>query len=457
VTPAAVAAAPTFMVLLGAVLSVAGAVVAIARFRLHPFPVLLLAALSTGLFAGLPAEKIVGAVNTGFGSVMAGVGAPIGLGAILGGMAAGSGGAHALANRLSTIARPGAVVWILAALAMLVGAPLFFETGVVILMPVVLALGARMEALHRGRSGYVLAAVPALAGLAAMHGLVPPHPGPLIALAALDAPLGRTFLLGTLAAVPAVVLAGPLFAPLAARIARAEPPAAFREEQPAGARAPGAGTTLATLLAPVLLITARAVADLALPPGDGVRVVLDFLGAPTVALLIAVALAYLTLGVLQGADRRTLQARLASGLPPVGSILLIIGAGGAFKQVLVDSQLGAALGQASGAAHLPPLLLGWLTAALVRVATGSSTVATITASGILAQAVHAGLAADPALMVLAIGAGSLFLSHINDAGFWLVREYLGMSVPDTFKTWSAVATLLSLLALAAVLALGAVL
>ncbi len=444
--------------LAGVVVAVVFIIVSIGRLRLHAFPALLIAAMLMGLFAGLPATTIATALETGFGQILGGVGPVLGLGAMLGGLIGGSGGAVRLADAI--VRRSGArgAPWALAATAMLIGSPLFFETGVVLVMPVIVAVGRRMETERpmAGRSATMHAAIAAFAGLSVMHGLVPPHPGPMIAVNGLHAPLGRTFLLGILIALPIVALAGPLFGAWAARLASPHPQTALAEENAGSAERPVASAldagwlTAFVLLTPVLLILARSIADLTLPAGHGLRPLLDLAGAPAIALLVAVLIALATFGRNQAAAA----GLAASGLPGIASILLVVGGGGAFKQVLVEAGIGPEIAHAAAALSLTPLLVGWLLAALIRVVTGSATVATITASGVMAASIQAGLPVDLSLLALSIGGGSLFLSHVNDAGFWIVREYLGLSVNETLRTWSVMETIISLLVLGEVLLLG---
>jgi len=447
--------------LICALLAVAGVVIAIGRFKINAFPALLCAALLMGLGAGLDPAKVVAAISTGFGQILGGVGAVVGLGAILGAMVLGSGGAEQIATAMLKACGPKGATWMIAGVAMLIGAPLFFETGLVLLMPVIIALGARLEASSDGApgAGYMRAAIPALAGLSVMHGLVAPHPGPLIAINALEAPLGRTFLIGLAMAVPTVVVAGPLLGGLVGRFAHARPaqvadPVDYDERQTKQA---GLWATTLTLLTPGVLILAKTIADQTLAPTALIRVCADVTGAPTIALLVAVLLSMLTLGKALGLNQDAIARRVSSGLPAMAGILLVIGGGGAFKQVLVDSGVGAALAGAAGQAHLSPLLVGWLLAVVIRLATGSATVATTTAAGVMAAAIHGLPGVDRSLMALAIGGGSLFFSHVNDAGFWMVREFLGLSVADTFKTWSLMETVISVMVLAMALAASVVL
>jgi len=373
----------------------------------------------------------------------------------------------------------------MAGVAALVGIPLFFEVGVVLLVPIVL-LAAR-------RSGAPLmkVGIPALAGLSVLHGLVPPHPGPLVAIAALKADLGLTLLFGLIVAVPTVILAGPVYGSFISRHVHAQgrldlirerepelvtasgggdrnrpgqPPRAGvetadpdRQQSHAGAHRRGAtrrptfGATVATVLLPVVLMLLRAIAELTLAKDSSARQALDVVGNPVVALLAGVILAMLALGVGTGLDRERLSASLGASLPPIAGILLIVAAGGGFKQTLVDAGVANLVSDAAAGASLSPLLLGWLVAVGIRLATGSATVATITAAGIVTP-LAAGLSRPGvALLALAVGCGSLFFSHVNDAGFWLVKEYFGLSVIETIKSWSVMETIVSVVGLLGVL------
>ncbi|WTZ24240.1 GntP family permease [Microbispora sp. NBC_01389] len=319
---------------------------------------------------------------------------------------------------------------------------------------------------RRSSRPLLLIAVPALAGLSVLHGLVPPHPGPLVAIDTLKADLGLALGLGLLVAIPTVIVAGPLFARFAARWVEPAPPERLgREQTPepedsrpedGERRRPSFGVTVATIVLPVVLMLGRAVAEIVLPEGGAVRAALEVLGTPLIALLIAVIVAMFTLGRPAGLGRGGVSSTIADSLPPIAGILLIVGAGGGFKQTLVDSGVGKVIGEAAQGANVPVLVLGWLIAVGIRLATGSATVATISAAGIAAP-LTAGLSpAHVALLVLAIGAGSLFFSHVNDAGFWLVKEYLDMSVGQTIRTWSIMETIVSVVAFCCVLLLGLV-
>ncbi|WP_026426167.1 GntP family permease [Actinokineospora inagensis] len=431
-----------------AVLGIALIVLLITKARFHPFLALVLGSGLLGLVAGMPVDKLVDSFTKGVGSTVASVGVLIALGSMLGKLLADSGGADQIVDTILGRASGRRLPWAMALVAALIGLPMFFEIGLVMLIPVVL-LAAR-----RSRQPLMLLAVPALAGLSVLHGLVPPHPGPLVAIDALKADLGVTLGLGVLVAIPTVVIAGPLFARLAARWVPVYAPEEEDEPERTGSR-PGFAATLGTVLLPVVLMLAKAIADIFLDKQNTVRHVLDFLGTPLVALLLAVLVGMVTLGRGLGLER--LSASIGAALPPIAGVLLIVGAGGGFKQTLVDAGVGDVITGLAKGANFSPLLLGWLVAVAIRLATGSATVATISAAGIIAPLATGMAPTHAALLALAVGAGSLFFSHLNDAGFWLVKEYFGLDVGQTIKTWSLLETIISVVGIAIILPLGLVL
>jgi GntP family gluconate:H+ symporter len=300
--------------------------------------------------------------------------------------------------------------------------------------------------------------IPTLAGLSAMHGLVPPHPGPLLAIDTLGANLGTTLMLGVLVAVPTVIVSGPLFGRIAGRWVDVPPPDLYEgREDKADDTRPSFGITLATVLLPVALMMAKAIVDIIVDdPDNGVQKVFDVIGNPFIALLISVFVAMFTFGRASGMNKETITKSVADALPPIAGILLIVSAGGGFKQVLVDTGIGTRLADWAQGANISVLLLAWLLAVLIRLATGSATVATITASALMVSLVQGLSTGETSLVVLAIGSGSVFFSHVNDAGFWLVKEYFGLSVGQTIKSWSLMETVLSVTGLICVLLLGIV-
>jgi gluconate:H+ symporter, GntP family len=435
-----------------AVLVILAVVVAIARARVHPFPALVVGAIVLGLWAGAPADQVLKSFRVGFGDTLANVGVLLALGAMFGQMLASSGGAERVSNALLGVGSTRLVPWTMCAVAMILGLPLFFEAGVVLMMPIILSVGARIASEPGGLKGnaYLLAGLPVFAGLSVLHALVPPHPGPMVAIDAMKADLGVTLILGLLMSVPIAVVAGPLYTYWIAPRAAASPPVdlvgrlTHRDDH---FRSPSIGVTILTIVFPIFLMLGKAAADLLLAASQPARLVFDFIGNPMVALLLAVILSMFTFGFFIGKDTRTVGRLLGDALPPVSSIMLIIGAGGALKQMLIDVGLGAVIAHASQLVNLSPLLLAWFTAVILRLATGSATVAIVTASGLMAATVTSNPGLSPALMALSIGSGSLFFSHINDAGFWLVKEYMGMNLPNMFKTWSVLETIIAVMGL----------
>ncbi|MEU6235031.1 gluconate:H+ symporter [Kitasatospora sp. NPDC047058] len=439
--------------LIAVLLSIGAIVLLITRLKLHPFLALTLGSGLLAVAAGAPFDRLLTSFSTGFGATVAGVGLLIGLGAMLGRLLADSGGANTIAD--TVLARSGtrALPWAMALIAALLGLPLFFEVGVVLLIPIVLLVA------RRGNVPLMRIGIPALAGLSVLHGLVPPHPGPLVAVDALKANLGITLALGLLIAVPTLIVSGPLFARVAERwVGPLEIPTATAPERTAGREhTPSFGAVLATILLPVVLMLGKALADVVIDdPKAMAQRVFDFIGSPLVALLAATLLGMVTLGRAAGFSKERISETVGRSLAPIAGIVFIVGAGGGFKQTLIDVGVGNAVSEWSSEWHVSALLLGWLIAVLIRLATGSATVATITAAGIVAPLAANLSSTHAALLVLAIGAGSLFFSHVNDAGFWLVKEYFGMSVGQTLKSWSVMETVISVVAIALILPLSLV-
>jgi GntP family gluconate:H+ symporter len=459
--------------ILAAVAGIAVLVVLITQFKVHPFLALMLGTGTLGAIAGMSLSKIIDSFSGGLGDTVASVGTLIALGSMLGKLLADSGGADQIVDTILSRSGKRMLPWAMTLIAVIIGLPMFFEIGLVLLVPVILLVAKRS-----GRP-LMLVGIPALAGLSVLHGLVPPHPGPLVAVSTVKADLGVTLALGLLVAIPTVIVAGPLFGRVAARMVHAVPPAGLLaeldEREPAGERTadateardgegttaprrrPGFAITVGTVLLPVVLMLGKAVADVWLDEDGTARTVLDAIGTPLFALLAAVIVAMFTLGIGGGFGRERIASIVAESLPPIAGILLIVGAGGGFKQTLIDSGVAKAISQAANGANISALILAWLVAVGIRLATGSATVATISASGIVAPLAAGMSTSHTALLVLAIGSGSLFFSHVNDAGFWLVKEYFGMSVGETIKTWSVMETIISVVSIVIILLLNLVL
>ncbi|MGW8381040.1 gluconate:H+ symporter [Streptomyces sp. ODS28] len=429
-------------------------VVLITKFRLHAFLALTLGTLVLGSVAAAAPDKTIEAFTTGLGDTVSDVGVLIALGAILGKLLADSGGADQIVDTILAKAKTSRMPWAIALIAGIIGLPLFFEVGIVLLIPVVLLVA------KRGNFSLMRIGVPALAGLSVMHALVPPHPGPLAAIGAIHANLGVTLALGVLVGIPTLIIAGPLFGKVAARWVDVSPPEGLTPERPSESleRRPGFGPTVCTVLLPVVLMLLKALGDIVIDdPENHVQRVLDVIGSPLIALLVAVLVALFTLGRAAGFSKDRLGESVGSGLGPIAGILLIVGAGGGFKETLIELGIGDMILDFSKEWSIPAILLGWLIAVAIRLATGSATVATISAAGLVAPLATDMNTAHAALLVLAVGAGSVFFSHVNDAGFWLVKEYFGMNVGQTIKTWSVLESIISVVALILLLLLSLVL
>jgi GntP family gluconate:H+ symporter len=433
--------------ILAALFGIALAVTLIVKGRLHPFIGLLCGAFAVGLVAGLPLADTAKAVQKGVGDILGSTGLVVALGLSLGAMLQLSNGARVLAETGLRLTGPRGAPWASLFVAIVIGLPLFFETGLVLLLPIVAAAAAALPDGPAKDAARLRLMLPALAGLSVVHALVPPHPGPLLAVNALGADLGLTMLYGILIAIPTAALAGPGLARLTARGVTLAPVAI--EQHPVSLAPPPRLVALFIVLLPVLLIASGQLGQL-VPSLSGA----SWLAAasnPVLALLVTNLIALPLLFGRRLSDRLVQESIWSETMQSAGAILLAIGAGGALKQVLVSAGLSDLLARLAALQALSPLLLGWLVAVAIRLATGSATVATITAVGVMPGVVAAS-GASPELVVLAIGAGSVFFSHVNDPGFWLVRGYLGTSTADTFRTWSMLETAISVVGLVFILA-----
>jgi GntP family gluconate:H+ symporter len=471
--------------------------------KMHPFLALILGSAALALVAWIPPTAALTSFINGFGSTAGAVGILIALGAMLGKLLSDSGGADTIVSRIIQRLGGSKLPWGMALIAAIIGLPLFFEVGVVILVPVVILVARRTN------STLMRIGIPALAGLSVLHGLVPPHPGPQTAIALLKADQTQTLVFGLLIAIPTLIISGPLLGRLMDRWVPVYAPASLGEDAidarthdremqttsvgsgsagsagsaasdsttgpiaddsrttgtqvrgpgeddpgllatqgigsaaPRLTKRPSFGAALITIVLPVLLMLLKGVGDLTTAANTVPRAFFDTIGAPTIALLLAVLLAYFTLGRGAGMRREQVNESLGSGLPGIAGILLIVAAGGGFKQVLVDAGVANVIADWATGKNISVLLLGWLVAVGIRLATGSATVATTTAAGIVGALAGTLSTSHLALLVLAIGCGSLFFSHVNDAGFWLVKQYFGLTVGQTIKSWSVMETVIS--------------
>jgi len=425
-------------------LAIASIIVLISATKLPPFLSILIGTFIAGVGAGLPPEEVAKAFSKGAGAILGEAGIIIALGSMLGALMAESGAADRIATTLLGLGKGKSLPWVMALVAMVIGLPLFFEVGLVMMVPIIFVMA------KRSNQPLLKIAIPALAGMTTLHALMPPHPGPLIAVGALHADLGLTMLLGFCLAVPAVILAGPLYGNWLSKRMHVDEPAdigALFSAPPKAPRQPSFGVSLLIILLPVILMLGSTLAKVAMSPESPVALTLKFLGEPLIALGLAVIAAVICLGWASGMPRADVGNTLRKALAPIAVLLLTIGAGGGLKQTLLDAGVSQTISKVAEGAHMPYLLLAWLIAVALRQATGSATVATTTTAGILAPMMVGLAATQSSLVALAIGAGSVFFCHVNDAGFWMVREYFGLQLKQTIWVWSVLQTIVSVVGL----------
>ena len=442
--------------LLYALSAVVVLIVLIARFRLHPLIALTAVSLAMGIVAGMPLAASVKAFQDGVGTALGFIAIVVGIGTMLGKMMAESGAAARIATTLIQRFGERRVHWALMVVAFILGIPVFFQVGFVLLIPLVFTIG-RQTGLSLIKIG-----IPLVAGLSVVHGMLPPHPAAMLAVGAYNADVGRTILYGLVVGLPTAALAGPVYGAWAARRIMLPPdnPMALqlseRDGDTSTSPLPGFAISLFTILVPVILMLLATAADSLLTPESAARSVLHFVGNPIVSLLLALLFSFWSLAGVRRFSREQILKFCNDCLGPTATILLVIGAGAGFNQVLVASGVGRAVAEMARVSHASPILLAWTIATLIRVATGSATVAMTTAAGIVAP-IAASSNVHAELLVLATGAGSLMLSHVNDAGFWLIKEFFNMTVPQTLKTWTVAETIIGVAGLVFTLLLSLVL
>ncbi|PKV96439.1 GntP family gluconate:H+ symporter [Amycolatopsis echigonensis] len=449
------------------------------RLRFHPFVALIVVSVAAGLAAGEPLAKLPDSVENGAGNTLGSIGLPLALGAMVGRLLSEAGVTDAVARAVLARSGPRSLPWLVTGAAVVIGIPMFFEVGLIVLLPLIFSIARRLEDEGGTRgSAYLLLGLPAIAALSTLHGMLIPHPGPLTAQTGLHANLGLTIGVGLVCAIPTIVLAGPVYARwIAPRLADVRPSAALVDQftsaspsetavrvgtgsgpsdEDTAKRGPGAGFAFAAVLVPVALMLLRTLAELTLAGASPVRKLLTFTGEPVLAMLAGFL--FVLAGTASPLRARGVDVREALGdsLRSVAGIMLIIAGGGAFNQVLKDSGIGKAVAAAATGAHLNLIVLGWLLALLLSASTGSATVGIVAATGIVAPLSTAGGGLQASLLVVAIGAGSIGLNYVNHAGFWLVKESFGMSLSEATKTHTVVQTLVSVLGLGMALLLWAI-
>lgn len=440
--------------LLSVAIAIIVLLILIMKLQLNTFVALVITAMVTGILLGMPFDKIVATIETGMGGTLGHIALIFGLGAILGKLLADGGGATQIADTLIAKLGKKYVQWAMVIASFIIGIALFFEVGLVLLIPLVFTIAKRMNV------SQLKIGMPMVTALSVTHGFLPPHPGPVVIAKELGANIGEVLLYGFIVAIPVTIIAGPVFAKIAPRLT----PTAFQREgdiSSLGAtksfkdeELPSFGLSTFTALLPVLLMLFATLWQL-ISGHEGkahntLESMIYFIGSAGTAMLIAVVFAVFSMGIRRGIPTKQVMNTLTQAIYPIGMMLLIIGAGGAFKQVLIDEGVGGAIEKIFTDVNISPILLAWLVAAILRLALGSATVAAISTTGIvlpLLQTADVNLA----LVALAIGAGSIFCSHVNDAGFWMFKEYFGLTVKETFLTWSLIETIISVSGLVFVL------
>ncbi|MFK7813694.1 MAG: gluconate:H+ symporter [Maribacter sp.] len=418
----------------------------IARFKLNAFIAFILVSLFVGIGNKMEILDVVKSIETGLGKTLGGLILILGLGAMLGKLVADSGAAQKITTQLVDKFGKKNIQWAVVLTGFIVGIPMFYTVGFVILIPLVFTVAAATGL------PLIYVGLPMLASLSVTHGYLPPHPAPTGIAVMFNADIGKTLLYGIMVAIPAIIVAGPLFSRTIKNI-KATPlkefinPRVLTDDE-----MPSTFISIFTALLPVILIGFAAVIDAVTPDGSIVKQVASVLGNPVLAMLISVLVAIYTLGLARGKEMKDVMNSVASGVTGITMVLLIIAGAGALKEVLIDSGVSTYIGDMLKGSAISPLVLAWLIATVIRVCVGSATVAGLTAAGI-ALPLLGDSGASPELMVLAIGSGSLMLSHVNDGGFWLYKEYFNLSVKDTLKTWTVMETTVGVMGLLGVLVL----
>ncbi|MDY5061074.1 gluconate:H+ symporter [Staphylococcus simulans] len=414
--------------------------------KLNTFISLIITSMVTALMLGMPLDKVVETVEKGMGSTLGHIAIIFGLGAILGKLLSDGGGATRIADTLIDKFGEKHVQWAMVVAAFVIGIALFFEVGLVLLIPLVFTLAKRTKV------SPLKIGLPMITALSVTHGFLPPHPGPVVIAKELHASLGEVLLYGFIIAIPVTIIAGPVFGKIAQKLT----PTAYTREgdiSSLGAQKefkdsemPGFGISVLTATLPVILMLIATVVQLITGNVENSKNafigIINFIGTADTAMLIAVLFAMVTMGLRQGRNNKAIMQSVTDAIYPIGMMILIIGGGGTFKQVLIDGGVGDTIAKMFEGSTMSPILLAWIVAAVLRLALGSATVAAISTTGIVLPLLQAS-DVNVALVVLAIGAGSVILSHVNDAGFWMFKEYFGLTIKETFLTWSLLETIIS--------------
>ncbi len=435
------------MSLIVVLIGIIALIILIGYFKLNTFLSFVLVSIGIGLGVGMSISDISSALQKGIGGTLGFLVIILGCGAMLGKLVADSGAAQRIADTLIDIFPKKYILWALVLTGFLVGIPMFYSVGFVILVPLIFTIGAatRLPLIYIG--------LPMLSALSVTHGYLPPHPAPTALIGQYGADMGTTLLYGLIVAVPAIILGGPVFAMTLKKYVSRPLPEFMNPKVLSDAEMPGIGISVFTALLPVVLLASSAILKLFVSETSALSPFISFFGDPVIAMIISIVIAIFTLGIMQGRTMKEVAQSFDLAIKGIAMILLIIAGAGALKAILVESQVSDYIGNQLANMDISPLILSWGIAAIIRVCVGSATVSGLTSAGIVAPLIPL-TGADPNLMVLATGAGSLMFSHVNDSGFWLFKEFFNMSVSDTLKTWSVMETIVSLAGLVGVLILN---
>ncbi len=426
-------------------LSIAILVLLIVWAKLNPFLAFLIASIAAGLMLGLPADQVAKSVQKGMGAMLGDLVIVIVTGAMLGKLVSESGAAQRIAGFLMKIFGEKHMTWAMAVTGLIVGIPLFYNVGFVLLVPLAFTVS------YQYKLPAVYVGIPLLAALSVTHGFLPPHPSPAALVAQFGANMGLTLFYGFLIAIPTIIIAGPLFSPFLKNI-KSEPLKTFQSEPKPESELPGIGNSIFTALLPVILLIGTTALNLNISPDDPIRPLVNFIADPGVVMLVSVLYATFSLGIFRNTDMVKLMDIYTIATKDVAMILLIVAGAGALKQIFTDTGVSLTIAESLKTWDIHPLILAWMITAVIRVCVGSATVAGLTTAGIIAPLVTT-MNVDPNLLVLSIGAGSLMFSHFNDGGFWMYKEFFNVSIKDTIKSWSLMETIVAVVGLFGVLIL----
>lgn len=427
--------------------------------KLNTFISLLVVSFGVALALGMPFDKVVSSIEAGIGGTLGHIALIFGLGAMLGKLIADSGGAQRIAMTLVNKFGEKNIQWAVVIASFIIGIALFFEVGLVLLIPIVFAISRELKI------SILFLGIPMVAALSVTHGFLPPHPGPTAIAGEYGANIGEVLLYGFIVAVPTVLIAGPLFTKFAKKIV----PASFAKNGNIASlgtqktfnleETPGFGISVFTAMLPIIIMSVATIIDLlqeAIGFADnGVLAFIRLIGNASTAMIISLLVAVYTMGIKRNIPVKTVMDSCSTAISQIGMMLLIIGGGGAFKQVLINGGVGDYVADLFKGTALSPIILAWLIAAILRISLGSATVAALSTTGLVIPLLgHSDV--NLALVVLATGAGSVIASHVNDAGFWMFKEYFGLSMKETFATWTLLETIISVAGLGFILLLSLV-